>query len=279
MRAIKNTVTIAVVIGCLVSCVNVELHDTDHPEHGKIIALNTEWTDRGEGVDVPAGYTVQVGEYSARLSGSTNAIDNYILAGTNTIHIWNEVANINTDAINRVSTADYAAGEIGWLFTGSQEVSIEKEKEHTFTVLLHQQVRQLTLELEITGDAADRITRVDASLPGIAGAINITNGNPTGEAVSLTQVFTKTNDKYTANLRLLGIQGNTQILTLTLHFDSGNPSTCTVVSDLSDKLAAFNADKKTPLALRSTVATSISGAGFSAEIDDWQGNGGSIIAQ
>jgi hypothetical protein len=280
MRAIKNTITIAVVIGCLASCVFVELHDADHPEHGKITALNTDWTDRDEGVDIPAGYTVQVGDYSARLSGPTNAIDNYFPEGTYTIHIWNEVANINTDAINRVSTANYTAGETGWLFTGSQEVNIEKEKEHAFTVVMHQQVRLLTLELEITGDAADHITEVDATLSGITSAINITNGNPTGETVSVTPAFIKTNDKYTANLRLLGIQGNAQILTLTLHFDSGNASDITAVSDLSEKMTAFNANKAVPFTLKAGVAVKDTALGVSVEISDWEdGNSETVVAE
>lgn len=140
-------------------------------------------------------------------------------------------------------------------------------------------VRQLTLELEISGDAASRLTGIDAELSGVAGAINIENGNPVGNAVTVAPVFVKTDGKYTAILRLLGITGNAQTLALTLYFADGNPATHTVTSNLSDKLAAFNADRKTPLTLHSILVVTPTGGGFTATIGEWQsGNGGNIIA-
>ncbi len=39
---------------------NVEdpIHETPHPEHGKI-TLTTDWTTRSTGIDIPSNYTVK----------------------------------------------------------------------------------------------------------------------------------------------------------------------------------------------------------------------------
>ena len=41
-------------------------------------------------------------------------------------------------------------------------------------------------------------------------------------------------------------------------------------SDLTAELASFNADKKTPLALGSTLVETPAGTGFTATIDKWE---------
>jgi hypothetical protein len=171
-------------------------------------------------------------------------------------------------------------GDLGWFFTGSQDLSIERDRDYAFTVAMQQQVRQLTLVLEATGSAKDKITAIDATLSGVAGAINIDNGNPTGNAVSVVPVFTRQTDgKYYATIRLLGITGNAQTLTVTLSFAGGNPSSVTIPCDLSDPLATFNADKKTPLTLNATTVVTPTEAGFTAAIDEWVNNEGYIIAE
>ena len=43
-------------------CVKDELHDTPHPDTGKV-TVTADWSDRGEGVDIPAEWTVTMGGY------------------------------------------------------------------------------------------------------------------------------------------------------------------------------------------------------------------------
>jgi hypothetical protein len=179
----------------------------------------------------------------------------------------------------RTATADYAAGGLGWFFTGMHSVAVEKDKHHEITVPMHQQVRQLTLELEITGDAKDRLTSIEASLSGVAGAISIDNGNPAGNAITVALDFVRRDAAcHVSTMRLLGITGNAQNLSLTLHFEGGNPSSYTITSDLTSGLVAFNTDKKTPLTLRSILVVTPTQAGFTATIDPWTENGGNVIA-
>ncbi|GHV29587.1 hypothetical protein FACS1894177_00730 [Bacteroidia bacterium] len=275
LRSLKTT-AIAAIVCCLTSCVKETLHETDHPEHGKIM-LATVWDDRGEGIDIPAAYTANIGDYSATLQGTTNGIDHLFPAGPYTIHIYNVADNIAVSGTT--ATADYSNGLLGWFFTGTENVTVEKDKDHTFTVPMHQQARQLTLELEITGDAKGRLTGIEASLSGVAGVISIDNGNPVGDAATIALDFTRKDAiNRVSTIRLLGITGNVQTLTLTLHFEGGNPSPYTITSDLASGLAAFNADKKTPLTLHSILVVTPTQTGFTATIDPWIENGGNVIA-
>ena len=99
----------------------------------------------------------------------------------------------------------------GWLMTSVQEVTIEADTDHELTAAMHHQVRQLTLVIEPTGDAADRIESIEGCLSGAASDValhftRITEGSDAG--------------KWTATVRLLGIVGDTQRLTATLTTDS-----------------------------------------------------------
>ena len=50
----------------LSSCVKDTLYDTPHPDYGKI-AVTADWSARGEGIDIPATWTVTMGDYTGCL--------------------------------------------------------------------------------------------------------------------------------------------------------------------------------------------------------------------
>jgi hypothetical protein len=264
------------------SCVKVGLNETNHPTGGKIVSLTTNWDNRGESLAIPSNYRIMIGDNSSSynweemLSGVTNTVENLFPASTYHINIWNTTDNITISGTT--ATADYDAGSTGWFFTGTENITIEADKDYNVTVNMQQQVRLLTFELDIQGDAKDRLTDIDATFSGVAGAININNGNPTGNPATVGLDFVITGGKYVAQIRLFGITGNEQNLSLTLHFEDGNPSTHTVTSDISSQLKAFNADRKTPFTLSSILAVTPSETGYTAIISDWENNDGAIIA-
>ena len=281
-RAFILSIIIITQITVQTSCVKEPLYDTDHPEHGKI-TLTTTWDDRGEGIAIPAGHTAHIGAHTAALTDERNTLDHLFPEGQHSIHIYNVADNITVNGTT--ATADYQSppvgdsGGLGWFFTGTHSIAVEKDKHHEITVPMRQQVRQLTLELEITGNARERITGVGATLSGVAGAISIDNGNPTGNAVTVALDFVRRDAAcHVSTIRLLGISGNAQNLSLALQSAGGNPAAYTVVSDLSAQLAAFNADKKTPLTLSSTLDVTATESGFTATVGSWIENGGNIIA-
>ena len=112
----------------------------------------------------------------------------------------------------------------GWLMTSVQEVTIEADTDHELTAAMHHQVRQLTLVIEPTGDAADRIESIEDCLSGAAGTLDFATGTY-GAASDVALHFTRITEgsdagKWTATVRLLGIVGDTQRLTATLTTDS-----------------------------------------------------------
>ena len=134
-----------------------------------------------------------------------------------------------------------------------QGVTVEADTDYELTAVMHQQVRQLTLVIEPTGDAADRIESIEGALSGAAGTMDFATGT------------------YGAASRLLGITGNTQTLTATLTYSNGNPQPTELESDLTAALADFNADKTVPLTLGGTIAETPEETEFSGfEITGWE---------
>ena len=271
----------------LAFCVKVKLYDTDHPEHGKITLLNLDWSNRGEGIEVPDEYTFSSAHattdhgYTATMAIEESAVDHYFPAGQHRITVLNAAENIAVDLQQNSATANYQAGELGWFFSGSATANIVKAKEHVLNVSMQQRVRELRLELKIEGRARSSITAIEANLSGIAQTISLTTGLPVGGAVSVTPVFSTPDCSYptycisTASLRLLGVTGSVQTLSLMLHFDDG--TVMALNSNLSEPLKTFNDDRSSPLVLYNSLT--VDSPRFTATINQWyNSNSGDLIA-
>lgn len=171
----------------------------------------------------------------------------------------------------------------GWLFASVIELAIEADAEHAYTAVMQQQVRQLTLIIEPTGGTVDKIERIEGYLSGAAATLDIatgTHGTPSNVELQFSQIADGENaGKWAATVRLLGTAGDRQELNAQLYFTDGSPAAVTLTSDLTTALAAFNADKRTPLMLGGSVVETPTGSGFGATITDWlPGIGGDIDA-
>lgn len=286
----KRTIIIGMAALLLSSCVKDELHDTPHPDTGKI-TVTADWSDRGEGVDIPAAWTVTMGDYTSTETGGTHAPDylfnpgNYILAAYNTpenITISGTIATVTPETDNNAGT--YITGTPGWFFTSVQEVTVKADTDYDLTAAMHQQVRQLTLVIEPAGDAADRIESIEGTLSGAAGTLDFatgTHGTPSEVELHFTKI-TEGDDagKWMATVRLLGIAGDAQRLTATLTYTDGNPQPTSLNSDLTAALDGFNDGKTAPLTLGGTIAETPGEAGFTGEITDWETvDGGGVDAE
>ena len=257
-------------------CVKDELHDTPHPDTGKV-TVTADWSDRGEGVDIPAEWTVTMGGYTGTETGATHSPDYLFNPGSYTLAVYNPADGITVSGMTAaVAAADGGCivNTPGWLFTSVQEVEIEADTDYSLTAVMHQQVRELTLVIEPTGDAAERIESIEGTLSGAAGTLDFATGiHSTPSEVKLH--FTKITDgndagKWMATVRLLGIAGNSQRLTATLTYTDGNPQPTSLNSDLTAALDGFNDDKTTPLTLGGTLAETPDEAGFTGEITGWE---------
>ena len=232
------------------SCVKDELHDTPHPDYGKI-TVTADWSDRGGGGDIPAEWTVTMGDYTGTETGETHSPDYLFKPGGYTLAAYNIPEGITISG----TTATVAAADggcivntPGWLFSSVQEVAIEADTDYELTAVMHQQVRKLTLMIEPTGDAAERIESIEGTLSGAAGTLDFatgTHGTPSEVGLRFTKI-TDGDDagKWMATVRLLGIA------------------------------------KTAPLTLGGTIAETPGEAGFTGEITDWETvDGGGVDAE
>lgn len=257
-------------------CVKDELHDTPHPDTGKV-TVTADWSDRGEGVDIPAEWTVTMGGYTGTETGATHSPDYLFNPGSYILAVYNPADGITVSGMTAaVAAADGGCivNTPGWLFTSVQEVEIEADTDYSLTAVMHQQVRELTLVIEPTGDAAERIESIEGTLSGAAGTLDFatgTHGTPSEVKLHFTKI-TEGDDvgKWMATVRLLGIAGNSQRLTATLTYTDGNPQPTSLNSDLTAALDGFNDDKTTPLTLGGTLAETPDEAGFTGEITGWE---------
>lgn len=268
------------------SCVKDELHDTPHPDYGKI-TVTADWSDRGEGVDIPAEWTVTMGDYTGTETGATHSPDYLFSPGNYTLAAYNTPEGITVSGtMATVAAADGGCivNTPGWLFSSVQEVAIEADTDYSLTAVMRQQVRELTLVIEPAGDAAERIESIEGTLSGAAGTLDFatgTYGTPSEVELRFTKI-TKGDDagKWMATVRLLGIAGNLQRLTATLTYTDGNPQPTALESDLTTALDGFNDGKTAPLTLGGTIAETPGEAGFTGEITDWETvDGGGVDAE
>lgn len=284
----KTSLLTAALLLAATSCVKDELHNTPHPDTGKI-TVTADWTDRGDGVDIPAEWTVTMGDYTGTETGTTHTPDYLFNPGSYTLAAYNTPEDITISGATatvapETGNGTYINNAPGWLFTSVQEVTVEADTDHELTAAMHQQVRQLTLVIEPTGDAADRIESIEGALSGAAGTMDFATGTY-GAASDVALYFTRITEgddagKWTATVRLLGIAGNLQRLTATLTYTDGNPQPTALESDLTTALDGFNDGKTAPLTLGGTIAETPGEAGFTGEITDWETvDGGGVDAE
>lgn len=284
-RYTTTILTLALLL-TLGGCVKDELHDTPHPDTGKI-TVTADWADRGEGVDIPASWHIVMGDYSGTETGATHSPDYLFNPGSYTLAVYNPADGITVSGMTAaVAAADGVCivNTPGWLFTSVQEVEIEADTDYSLTAIMRQQVRELTLMIEPAGDAADRIESIEGTLSGAAGTLDFatgTHGTPSEVKLHFTKI-TDGNDagKWMTTVRLLGIAGDAQRLTATLTYAEGNPQPTSLNSDLTATLDGFNDGKTTPLTLGGTIAETPGEAGFTGEITDWETvDGGGVDAE
>ena len=284
-RYTTTMLTLALLL-TLGGCVKDELHDTPHPDTGKV-TVTANWADRGEGVDIPASWHIVMGDYNGMETGATHSPDYLFEPGSYTLVAHSPADGMTVSGTTAtVAAADggFIVNTPGWLFTSVQEVAIEADTDYSLTAAMRQQVRLLTLVIEPTGDAADRIETIEGTLSGAAGTLDFATGTH-GTPSEVELHFTKITDgddagKWMATVRLLGIAGDTQRLTATLTYTDGNPQPTSLNSDLTSALNGFNEDKTTPLTLGGTVVETPGEAGFTGEITDWEEvDGGHVNAE
>lgn len=259
----------------LTGCVKDELFDTPHPGKGRI-TVTADWNARGEGIAIPQSWNLSMGDYHGTETAATHAPDHLFEPGSYSLVAWNPATDISVSGTSAsvTSTADGCiSGELGWLFTSVQEVTIDADRDHAFTAAMQQQVRQLTLTIRLTGDAAARVEGISGRLSGVAGTMDFasdTYGAPSSVALNFTKITQGENaGAWTATVRLLGITGESQQLTGGITYAGDNLPSTPIASDMTALLAGLNDNNTVPLSLACDLETPTQ-AGVTAIIIDWE---------
>lgn len=259
----------------LTGCVKDELFDTPHPGKGRI-TVTADWSARGEGIAIPESWNLSMGDYHGTETAATHAPEHLFEPGSYSLVAWNPATDISVSGTTAsvTSTADGCiSGDPGWLFTSVQEVTIEADRDHAFTATMQQQVRQLTLTIRLTGDAAERVEGISGRLSGVAGTMDFasdTYGAPSSVALNFTKITQGENaGAWTATVRLLGITGESQQLTGGITYAGDNLPSTPIASDMTALLAGLNDNNTVPLSLACDLETPTQ-AGVTATIIDWE---------
>ena len=268
------------------SCVKDTLYNTPHPGHGKI-TVTADWSARGEGIDIPATWTIAMGDYTGTETAATHAPDHLFAPGSYTLVAWNPAEGITVSgttatvapASGSQTTGSFIDNAPGWFFTHAEQVSIEKDTDYPLTAAMQQRVRELQLELEVTQGRPELIQSVTATLSGIAGAFDMARGQTSGEPASTVFSFTRDGSRLTADARLLGTIGAVQTMVLDIIFVDGGRTQRTEV-DLTEAMKDFNSNMTTAYRVTGTLETPVGMEECNAEITGWESvEGGNASAE
>ena len=152
-----------------------------------------------------------------------------------------------------------------YLYSYSGSVEAVVDDTVRVTMPMGQRARDLYLRFNITEGDVARLASVNGTLSGAAGAFDVAGGTVTGTAVEVVPDFVVDGNSVDAHVRLLGIIGSKQTLSLNIVFTDG--LTQTVESDVSELLRDFGRDMLTPLELSGNLLLPLE-PGFSFSITD-----------
>ncbi|MDR2890538.1 MAG: FimB/Mfa2 family fimbrial subunit [Alistipes sp.] len=272
------------------------------------LVLTTEWSERSEGVTVPESYNVELGDYSATHTEAAQKIDHPFTRDTYRLHIWNPTQGVKVDGTvvtvmdleeeqepQRRSLADarenlagmrerrnlagtrqgeeyggLLTGNIGWLFTSAMDADIQGGGAQEIVAPMSQQVGELTFIIEPTGENADRIDGIAGTLTGAAKKLDFDTGKHSVSSEVQFDFEKNADGKWQASTRLLGVTGTSQIMSVWIFFAENRPDVIVLDSDMTETLAGFNTNKKTPVVLGTQIVETPSEAGFTSTIDNWE---------
>jgi hypothetical protein len=273
------------------------------------LLLTTEWSERTDGVAVPDSYHVKLGDYSATHTEATQTINRRFASDTYRLHIWHPAHGITIDGTvatimdleevpqrrslsgtreNLTGTRQGEEGEFGglitgnpgWLFTCAMDVDIKGGGAQELIAPMRQQIGELTLIIRPTGENADRIAGISGTLMGAARKLDFDTGQYSSPSDVQFEYEKNADGDWQATARLLGVTGISQLLNVGIFFTDNTPEFIMLDSDLTEELAGFNDNKKTPIVLGAQIVETPTGVGFTSTIESWDRiERGEVIAE
>ena len=223
-RKYTTTILATALLFSLGGCVKDELHDTPHPDKG-IVAVSIDLPQGASGED----YTVEIDGTTADGKEGHYTVSDPLPPGEYTVLAYNTPQGFTvTDGIARVERTDGTVRALtdfinplpDYLYSGTERITVVADDTLRMNLDVVQRVRDLHIELTVTEGDPERIAAITGTLSGVAEAYDLRNETLYGEAVSTRPTFTRSGDKVSADLRLLGIMGDAQTLSILLTFSA-----------------------------------------------------------
>lgn len=266
----------------LASCVKDDLYNTPHPDKGAVV-ITTDWTEALAESTVPDTYLLRMDDGKAvQASGETTVCPDLLTPGTHTLLIYNEPEGITIadDAATVQQKDGMLIPQPGYLFSAEKKLDVVQDDTLRVTIPMQRRLCPIILNLDLNGENADEIAKIEATLSGMAGSVDLRTGTPGGESLTArldvreAEAKARSTDAMALEMkcRVTGTaQGERQILTVKVTMEDGYVST--VTSDLTEHLKDLNADME-PVRLEGSIEAPQDGH-FSGTIENWQpGNGG-----
>lgn len=253
----------------LASCVKDEVYNTSHPDKGAVSIH----------VNLPQGmgdYTVEIDGQSVQGSGATIVYPTLLSPGEHNLLMYNHPDGLTiADGIARVnamadtkSNGNAILPMPGYFYSASTTCTVTADDTVHIELDPLRRMRDLHFELTVAEGDPERIASVEGVLSGIAGTYTLATESPSREPMTTAPTFTRDGNRVTADARLLGTAGETQILVLTLRFTDGKVQT--IENDLTEMLRTFHTDMQTPLKISGTLLTPTAANPGTVTITDWQ---------
>lgn len=270
-------VAIFAAVMSLTSCVKDDLYNTPHPDKGAVV-ITTDWTEALAESTVPDTYLLRMDDGKAvQASGETTVCPDLLTPGTHTLLIYNEPEGISiADDAAIVQQKDGMLIPLpDYLFSAEADLNVVQDDTLRVTVPMVRRLCPIILNLDLNGENADEIAKIEATLSGMAGSVDLRTGTPGSESLTArldvreAEAKTRATEAVALEMkcRVTGTaQGERQILTVKVTMEDGYVSTIT--SDLTENLKDLNADME-PVRLEGSVEAPQDGH-FSGTIENWQ---------
>lgn len=254
-------------------------HSNEHRPGNNDITLVVYWPDRGTDVDIPRSYEAlfisESGEVEkfANLSGKSNVLA--LKSGIGQLVVYTLPAGMTVDGETaKLSLEDeQVPASPDWFFCWSGRLELTTGTKAQISADMKQQMRELHISISMKPhDFASRVTKVSATLTGVASEINVTDGTPlAGGSASFD--FATGGNIATASTRFLGIVSGSNP-TLSIAFELSDGKTVNFDEEINYLLGNFNTAKTVPVRITTDVrhkGSEAPGMGMEWRFDDETG--------
>lgn len=237
--------------------------NTPHPAEGALL-LHTGYA---------GNYYMKVQDYHTSVPAADFPCPQVFVPGSYTLSVFNLPEGMER-ADNRVGVASLPDGTLlpqpGVLYGNAATIGIAADDTLAVTLPMKQLTRRLTLKMKLAGGNPGILAGTEASITGIAPALDIAALKLQGDPATVRPVFVREGDVLTAELNLLGTAADVrQEFIIVLIATDGQRQT--LARDMTGALSDFNRGTD-PMTLDATLEL-MNDALPDADITDWVPSG------